>query len=304
MQWHPIFAQLLRPVVEVHFEVRTGMAVGDAPREADVVLLRRTSPGVAPFTGLWRWLTVWNVLEFKGPTVSARLEDLPALVELGLGVHRRLNEEEEKQRRPRVARPDVSFWYLANHLGRRLLRAAGELLGPLEPLGAGVWRARCLTHPILLVSGQDVPVDRDSLPVHLLALEPESKLRTVAQVLQRNTDLLPVLGPWMAIFHPGLSREVEQMARTRTKKFALNFRPIIELVGWREIIRQTGLKPLIEEVGLKTVINEVGLKQLVDEVGLKQLMDEVGVDQLVAALTPQERRRLQRRLMESLEGEE
>ena len=78
--------------------------VGDAPRQADIVLLRRTSAGAPPFTGLWRWLTGWNVLEFKGPTVSARVDDLDALVELGLGVHRHLNEEQAKQPRSEAER--------------------------------------------------------------------------------------------------------------------------------------------------------------------------------------------------------
>jgi hypothetical protein len=40
-QWHPIFARLLRPLVESHYDIRTNVPVGDVPREADVLLLRR-----------------------------------------------------------------------------------------------------------------------------------------------------------------------------------------------------------------------------------------------------------------------
>jgi len=69
IQWHPIFAKLLRPLVEAHYELRTGVPVGDVPRESDLVLLRRTSATAPTFAGLWRWLSPWNVLEFKGPTV-------------------------------------------------------------------------------------------------------------------------------------------------------------------------------------------------------------------------------------------
>jgi hypothetical protein len=65
-QWHPLFAQLLRPLLEGRYEVQTGVAVGDARRQADIVLLRRTAAG-PPFGGLWRWLTVWNLLEFTPP---------------------------------------------------------------------------------------------------------------------------------------------------------------------------------------------------------------------------------------------
>lgn len=48
-QWHPVFAQLLRPAVEAYYDVQTTLPVGDAPREADFVLLRRTGSAPPPF---------------------------------------------------------------------------------------------------------------------------------------------------------------------------------------------------------------------------------------------------------------
>src|SRR5713101_5235202 len=96
-QWHPLFVQLLRPLMEGYYDVLTNVPVGDVPRAADIALLRRTSESLVPFRGLWMHLTTWNILEFKGPTVSARLRDLHLLVELGLGIHRRLNEERHRQ---------------------------------------------------------------------------------------------------------------------------------------------------------------------------------------------------------------
>jgi hypothetical protein len=63
-QWHPIFAQLLRPAVEAYYVMETTFPVGDAPREADFVLLRRlTAAPPPPFRGLWRNLMTWNTLE-------------------------------------------------------------------------------------------------------------------------------------------------------------------------------------------------------------------------------------------------
>src|SRR5262245_806800 len=97
-QWHPVFAQLLRPALEKYYEVRTSVAVGDAPREADFVLLRRISSRRPPFRGLWRHLTPWNIFEYKGPTVSARRRDLQLLIELGLGIERRLQQTEGGRR--------------------------------------------------------------------------------------------------------------------------------------------------------------------------------------------------------------
>jgi hypothetical protein len=56
-------------MVEDYYEVQTNVPVGDVPREADLVLLRRTTVTAPPFLGLWRHLTAWNILEYKGPSV-------------------------------------------------------------------------------------------------------------------------------------------------------------------------------------------------------------------------------------------
>ena len=143
-QWHPAFVQLLLPSVEGHYEVKTNVPVGDAPRLADILLLQRPSRGPLPFRGLWRHLTTWNVLEFKGPTVSPRSEDLDLLVELGLGIYRRLNEERGQEGQAPVAPAEVSFWFLANHLGSALARRLREQVGRLlEEHGQGVGAVPC-----------------------------------------------------------------------------------------------------------------------------------------------------------------
>src|ERR1700736_841026 len=135
-QWHPVFAQLLRPAVQDYYDVQTTVPVGDAPREADFVLLRRTAAQPLRFQGLWRNLTTWNILEFKGPTVSPRRGDVDLLVELCLGIDRRLRHG---QARP--GSEEVSFWYRANRLGRRFVNEAEGKLRTLEPMGAGLWRS-------------------------------------------------------------------------------------------------------------------------------------------------------------------
>ena len=131
-QWHPLFGRLLRRRVEPYYELRVGLPVGDMPREADLVLLRRTGAGPPPFQGLWRFLTTWNILEFKGPTVAPRQRDLNQLVELGFGIERRLNAERRRQGKPLIAEEEVSFWYLSNHLSEHFLKTAERRLGTLE----------------------------------------------------------------------------------------------------------------------------------------------------------------------------
>ncbi len=167
-QWHPIFAELLRPLLQDYYDVQTNVPVGDAPREADILLLRRTSDGPTPFHGLWRHLTTWNVLEFKGPSVSARLSDLSLLIELGLGIHRRLNEDRQRQRLSPRKPAELSFWYIVRTMGRRFMGGARQRLDHLEEIESGLWRSQVLQHLVFLVDSERFASQPDSVPLHLL----------------------------------------------------------------------------------------------------------------------------------------
>jgi hypothetical protein len=282
IQWHPLFAQLLRPLVESHYDVQTGMPVGDVPRSADLVLLRRTTTTAPPFRGLWRHLTIWNVLEFKGPTVSARVNDLDLLIELGLGIGRRLAEERRRQREAAIDRGEISFWYLANHPGRRFLRDARKFLEGLTPLGPGVWQAAVLGRPLLLASNRDLPVEPDTVPVHLLVKEEVEKTRAVAQEVAAEPELWRLYGGWVLELYPDLSAEVREMARAKGHGPNLNWRPVIEAVGLKQLIQEIGPKPLLDEVGVDRIVKEVGPERILDVA--------------VAQLTPKQLRELKKRL--------
>jgi hypothetical protein len=304
-QWHPLFAQLLRPLVEGYYEVQTDVPVGDVPRQADLVLVRRIRARASPFRGLWKGLTTWNVLEFKGPTVSPRHGDLDRLVELGLGIHRRLNEERIKQKQPPVEAEEVSFWYLANRLGSRYLGSARAELGELEPLGEGIWRCRVLRRLIYLVSGSDLPVERDSLPLHVLGRESLETELAVARVVAAEPALLRTFGEWVTGFHPAAKEEMWAMARTKSREFKFYLEPFIELMGIEEVIRQLGPERLIDQLGPKRLIEQLGPKRLIEHLGPERVLELMGPDKLVekkgvdwflAKLTPAQRRELKRRL--------
>jgi hypothetical protein len=303
-QWHPLFAQLLRPLLESYYEIQTNVAVGDAPRQADVLLLRRTSRTTPPFQGLWRWLTTWNVVEFKGPTVSARVDDLDALLELGLGIHRRLNEQRAKEQQPQVGRSEVSFWYMANHLGRRFLNAARGLAGALEELAAGVWRTTVWQRSLLLVSNRAVPVDRDSLPIHLLTPEPEATQQEVVRVLGAHRELWPSYAAWLAGAHPELMRELTHMGRKKAEAFQVNVRPLFEHLGWQEILRQVGVDALVanltpqqrQEILRQTTMEDLVAQLTPDQ--RREILRRIELEELVAQLTAEQRQEVLRLLQE------
>ncbi|HJT76891.1 MAG TPA: hypothetical protein VJ739_06775 [Gemmataceae bacterium] len=271
-QWHPLFAKLLRPLVEGRYEVQTNVPVGDAPRVADILLLRRTSAAAAPFQGLWQWLTTWNVLEYKGPSVSARVADLDLLVELGLGIERRLNEEQTRQRQQTVPRGEMSFWYLANSLGRRFLQDTRDLLGELQAASPGVWRTRLLHRSLVLVSSRDLPVERDSVPLHLLGTEPLPNTPALAHLLGSQQDLLALYGSWILTTHPALMKELRRMGRAKKPPFTIDVTRLVDELGWEEVIRQ---------------------------LGIDHIVNEVGIDGLLAGLTPKQREELLRRAQET-----
>jgi hypothetical protein len=295
-QWHPIFAKVLRPAVEAYYDLQTSLPVGDAPREADFVLLRRTAMTPPPFRGLWRHLTPWSILEFKGPTVSPRREDMDLLIELGLGIDRRLQEERTRQRQRRLAPAEVSFWYLANRIGRRFLRDAERKLGRLEALESGLWRCRLLERLVFLVSSIDLPVEADSLPLHVVGKEPLATERQVARLVLDQPELQQLYGGWLATLPPTTWKEMEAMARATGKKPLFDIRPAVESLGLATVIEQVGLATVIEQVGIDRVIEQVGIDRVIAEVGDREIVKRMGLDRLLASLSAAERRELKRRL--------
>jgi hypothetical protein len=240
-----------------------------------------------PFRGLWRNLTTWNVLEYKGPTVSPRRGHIERLIELGLGIDRKLRARRAAPGQRRLVPQEVSFWYLANHLGSRFVREAERLLGKLEPVGAGLWRSEVLGRLVFLVSSIDLPVEADSLPLHIVGQEPLATERAVAKLVVEQPELQQRYSGWMASLHSSAWKEIEAMVRKTGKGLKMDLRPAIESMG---------LGHVIEQVGTKRVIEEIGAKRFIEEVGSKRFIEEVGLEDFLANLSPADRRELKRRL--------
>jgi hypothetical protein len=268
-QWHPIFDDLLRRALQDYYEVQTNVPVGDLPREADIVVVRRSSTTRPPFRTLWRHLTPWNVFEFKGRSESARVNHIDLLVEVGLGIHRRLQEQEPDVK---IRRAEISFWYLANHLGKRFLRDVIELTGNLESVSPGLWRGRILGRPLWLVSNRNVPFDRESAPVRLVSQQSIEDMRELAEILLANNELLEIYGAWIFALYPDFRKEFQTMASKQKKG---------------DIDLGANVRQWIHEMGPQRIL-ELGLA--------KQVVDDLGPDDFLAALSPEPQEELLRRL--------
>jgi hypothetical protein len=190
----------------------------------------------------------------------------------------------------------VSFWYLANHLGRRFVREAERLLETLEPVGPGLWRSDVLGRLVFLVSSIDLPVEPDSLPLHIVGQEPLVTERKVAQLVVEQPELQQLYGGWMASLHSSAWKEIEVMVRRTGKGLNIDLEAAIDAMGLDRIIDTVGIERVIEILGAKRVMEATGTKRLIDEVGTKRLIDEIGVEDILANLSPAARRELKRRL--------
>jgi hypothetical protein len=162
-------------------------------------------------------------------------------------------------------------------------------------LGPGLWRGVIWRHPVYLVSGANLPVESDSLPLHILASGTKGEKRPVVELLARRPALWQRYSSWLATLQPELWEEIRSMGKTRSK-FGFHLGPVIEEVGLKQVIEEVGLKRVIEEVGLKRVIEEVGLKRVIEEVGLDRAINEMGIPWLLSKMTSAQLRELKRLL--------
>ncbi len=146
--------------------------------------------------------------------------------------------------------------------GRSFLAEAPQHVPGLRQLTAGLWQVSVFSHPLFLVSTQELQVERESLPLHVLAGLADSARETVKTVLQAEPALWPSYGPWLFIHEPALWREISQMVTQQQGPSPLDFRPLVEY------LKETG--------------------------NLKRLLEDVGLEQMWAALSPEEREHLRR----------
>lgn len=137
---------------------------------------------------------------------------------------------------------------------------------------------RVLGRRVFLVSSIDLPIEADSLPLHVVGHEPFATEQAVAQLVAERRDLQPLYGGWLASLHPEAWKEIEAMVRRTGKGLDFN------------------LEAAIDAMGVDRIIKTVGLKRVIELLGPERVVDEIGLDQFLARLSPAKRRELKRRL--------
>jgi hypothetical protein len=284
-QWHPLFARLLGLLLEEFYEIQTEQAVSDLPRKADILLIRRQPGPPPPFQGLWRHLTDWNVFEFKGPSDGAEEDDLELLVHVGTGITCRLNEERRLRQEERLGNDQVSFWYLVRELGETFLGHARSRTF-FDYQTEGLWRGKVWGHAVWLVAYRDVPVEVDTIPLHLLDRDPAAP-RSLGEIVLGREELLRRFAAWVSALQPDLWKEIQQMASKLPGGPVIDWQSLGTLADLREAVRILPPEEVIQTLGVARAIEVIGLKQVIDTVGLRRVIEASGPEQILDALQAQ-----------------
>jgi len=291
-QWHPLFAQLLRLLLEEFYQLDTEVPVSELPRKGDILLLRRTGSAEPPFTGLWVHLTDWNVLEFKGPTDSPQEADLELLMHVGTGITYRFNEERLQRGEEPLPSRHISFWYLAPTLGESFLTQARGRVDLSYETG-GLWRGRVWGHPVFFLSYRDAPVEPDTVPLHFLTPPSAAPPHSLVELLARHADLRQRFGEWLFALHPHLWEEIRDMVHPMAMKPPADYeimakyidvRALIDALGAEKVIQMLGVEPVVRALGVEPVVRALGAEPVVQALGAEQVVQALGEEQLIQAL--------------------
>ena len=199
------------------------------------------------------------------------------LVELGLGVDRKLNEDRTRERLEPLAPVEVSFWYIVNHIGQRFLDEARTILGSLEEASPGVWRSQILSRPVFLIDSVGVTVDRESVAIHLVGEESPEIEQNLARVIVGETGYWERFAHFLGSCHPNIYEEVARMATSTNKSGDLDLRPFVD---------------------------QLGLAQYLAPVRPGEVLKTMGVEQIMAEFSAEDRKRLAKEYLANMSAEE
>ncbi len=281
-QWHPLFAHLLSLLVKDFYEVRPEVPVSELPRAADLLLLRRHAGPPPPFEGVWSHLREWNVLEFKGPTDHAEEHDLELLMHVGTGLTYRLNQEQLSQGAPPLENHQVALWYLAPKLGETFLGYARSRAF-FEFESRGLWRGGSWGHPVWLLDYGEVPVEVDTIPLHLLAREPGPPA-LLGEVVLGNPQWFERFAMWLSTLQPGLWKEMRQMVNALKRDSIIDWEAVGEITDLGEVVRLLPAERVIEILGVERAIEAIGLRRTIETIGLPSVIEAVGLPSVIEAV--------------------
>jgi hypothetical protein len=145
----------------------------------------------------------------------------------------------------------------------------------------GLWRGRAWRHPVWLVSARDLPVEADTVPLHLLDRDPPAP-RAVGDLVVQQEELLRRFATWLRALQPLLWEEVRHMANKPAG--IIDWEAVSRVADLDEVVRFLPPQHVIEILGAERALEVIGLARLIEAVGLPRLIEMAGPEKVLQEL--------------------
>jgi hypothetical protein len=125
------------------------------------------------------------------------------------------------------------------------------------------------------VSAHDLPVEADTVPLHLLDIDPPAPAAVGALVLQ-NEELQRHFATWLVALQPLLWKEMQHMAETGA--------PGSGIIDWEAVSRVVNLDEAVRFLPPEHVMQVLGIQRAIEAVGLPRVIEALGPEKLLQEL--------------------
>jgi hypothetical protein len=129
-------------------------------------------------------------------------------------------------------------------------------------------------------------VEADTVPLHLLDIDPPAPAAVGALVLQ-NEELQRHFATWLVALQPLLWKEMQHMAETGAPGSGLiNWEAVSRVVNLDEAVRFLPPEHVMQVLGIQRAIEAVGLPRVIEAIGLPRVIETAGLPHVFEAVGP------------------
>ncbi len=132
-----------------------------------------------------------------------------------------------------------------------------------------------VARPVWLVSARDLPVEADTVPLHLFDRDPPAPM-AVGQLVLHDEELQRRFANWLSALQPLLWEELRHMAETGA--------PGSGIFDWKAIGKFANLDEVVRLLPPEHVMQVLGIERAIEAVGLPRAIEAVGPEKVVQAL--------------------
>ena len=263
--WDAHFAQLFAIwLPSFGLIVETKFSLGRMPLQADAIVIKKTDAeplwSVHP---LWKYLSDYNIVEFK--SISDRFEqyDLGKLITYGFAYQERNNLSIES---------DLSLWLVIPKITETVVKTIEKQKETITNISQGFHKAKAY-FPLYIIEYEELPIKEDYYGLKLFGREIKDTARQVIK-WEGTESLWREYIDILTIFHLETFKEVEKMLSQ--KEIRKGQEELLEI-----ILQKMGKN------GYKKIINKIGEEKIINTLGKEKIINTLGKDEIIKYLETQ-----------------